>query len=681
MADDEARHAHPAVGTTTEAGRVADAAFDALLHCDAAGSIIAANRAARRLAGGVDLVDRHVADAYALDIGPRDRAALREGRLLRRSVRGRGPQGERTLEVGARPFGRDGEVIVTIRDVTEQRSDGERLERLVQRQRRVAEFGRIALRGGTLRELAHAAEILLDRELDAAGVRVELHPGGGHGADPAPGGVLRRPIRDDLETIGEVVVEATPGGLAEEDLALVDHVAQLLCHAASTLGLRSRLLHQSQHDALTGLPNREMAQERLRREIDRAQRDGTMVGVLVVDIDRFKQFNETLGQGPGNALLVKVARRLREQVHGGVTVARLGGDEFVVVLPGLLHADEAVEAARGVATVLDHPFSVSGRTVRVRVTVGVSLFPRDGDEASALMVKSDSAMQHGKRRGRNTVRVFSDTLGGADAARLEMEHDLQVALSDEQLALHYQPRVCTTTGRLVGLEALARWHHPKHGWVPPTRFVPVAEDSGLIVDLGAWAVADACRAASTWVRASDVRVSVNLSPTQLGRAGLLRTVAGALEASGLAPERLELEVTESIMLHDIDLVTRVLRDLRAMGVRVALDDFGLGYSSVGHLRTLPLDAVKIDKSFLDRAAPERGSAHDQLAILSAVTTMAQALGLRVTVEGVETRLQYELAREVGCDEVQGHLFGRAAPSSAVPRLLGTTWSPTRGEAL
>jgi diguanylate cyclase (GGDEF)-like protein len=600
---------------------------------------------------------------------------------VRRSVRGRGPQGQRVLEVGSRSFGRVGEVLVTIRDVTDQRHESERLERLVQRQRRLAELGRITLRGGALREVAHAAEVLLDRELDAAGVRIELRPGTGHGVDLGHGGVLRRPIRDEVETVGEVIVDLTPGGLAEEDLALVDHVAQLLCLAASNVGLRSRLRHQAQHDALTGLPNREMAQERLRREIDRAHRDGTMVGVLVVDIDRFKQFNETLGQGTGNALLVKVARRLQEHVNGGATVARLGGDEFVVVLPGLLHSDDAVEAALSVARALDHPFGVSGRTVKVRVTVGVSLYPRDGDEASALLVKSDSAMHHGKRRGRNTVRVFSEALGSVTAARLEMEHDLQVALNDDQLALHYQPRVGTTSGRLVGLEALARWHHPKHGWVPPNRFVPVAEDTGLIVDLGAWAVADACRAAATWVRASEVRVSVNLSPTQLGRAALVSTVAEALEASGLAPERLELEVTESIMLHDIDLVTRVLRDLRAMGVRVALDDFGLGYSSVGHLRSLPLDAVKIDKSFLDRESPERGSTHDQLAILSAVTTMAQALGLRVTVEGVETRSQYELAREVGCDEVQGHLFGRPAPASTVPRLLGTTWSPSRGDAM
>jgi diguanylate cyclase (GGDEF)-like protein len=472
--------------------------------------------------------------------------------------------------------------------------------------------------------------------------------------------------------VGWLEVDPGPGRtLAAADAGFVDALTSVLCMAAEQGALHERLHHEAHHDALTGLPNRALLEDRLAQAIARAHRDGTMVAVLFIDLDRFKYVNDTLGHQAGNEVLVQIAERLSGRVRESDTVARLGGDEFVLVHGGLKGPDDAHAVARAIVNALGQPFHVAGHTVKVRATVGVSTYPYDGTEIETLISKADRAMYYGKRGGRNSVQFFTDAMNEFSTAQLEMEHDLQSALAAGDLELHFQPQLSPHTNELRGFEALARWKHPRHGWIPPTRFVPVAEEMGLIVELGAWALHEACHQAARWTHASGrgVRVSVNISPNHFARTDFFDSVEAALHSSGLPANQLELEVTESIMMHDIATVTRVLAALRRRGVQIALDDFGLGYSSVSYLRILPLDRIKIDKSFLDADDDQPNAGHDQLSVLSAVATMAQALGLRVTLEGIETPHHLRMARAVGCDEVQGHLFGHPVPGGKVAEML------------
>ena len=668
------------------AQRIFDQASEAVVVCDEDGIVRQANQEALRLLGGVDPQGVRFGEAFEIEFeaGVSCVEDLLAGHTQRVRARMPGPAGTLHLMVSAsRLSGADGKklaAVVTLTDLTELQHATWQLERHSRQQRCTADLSRAALEGADLGELGTMALAALREQLDGCEVRVSrLIPGDGATLEPAeapvsPHGVVHI-IRAGDSVLGELLIDPGEGRvLPLDDLDFVDSVVSLLCLAAEQYVLHDRLRYQAHHDALTGLPNRVLLEDRLQQAMARATRDGTSVAVLFIDLDRFKYVNDTLGHEAGNAVLMQVGKRLRRHVRATDTVARVGGDEFVVVHADLKRPEDALGVAGVVVDTLEQPFRVGDRNVNVRATVGISTFPQDGHKTGTLLTKSDSAMYHGKRSGRNLVRFFTDDMSEFTAARLEMEHEFQAALVAGDLELHFQPQVCAGTGVMRGVEALARWKHPRHGWIPPSRFVPVVEDMGLVIEFGTWALGEACRQAARWIAVpgGPSRVSVNVSPTQIARPDFADVVRRALRAARLEPANLELEVTESIMMHDLDTVTSGLSDLRELGVTIALDDFGLGYASVSYLRSLPLDRLKVDKSFVEDTTDTPASRNDQLAVLAAITTMAQALSLQVTVEGVETAAQLELARSVGSDEVQGYLFGHAAPADGIDRLMASS---------
>jgi diguanylate cyclase (GGDEF)-like protein/PAS domain S-box-containing protein len=666
------------------ARRIFEQASEAIVVCDEAGVVRELNRAAQHLAGGAVATGSEFRDTFALvgaeagfDFDVQSLLAEPVDRL--RVVLHRAHATVQLLASSSKlagPDGRPAGTVVTLTDVTDLHEANRKLERYARLQRSLAELGGAALAGSPLADLAAGCRRVLADVLEGATVRVS---GSFAAADEvadaveAPHeGVVRRAISTHEHTVGTLEVDPGRGrSLTADDIGLLDNVASMLSLAAEQQMLHARLHHQAHHDALTGLPNRVLLEERLRRAMASATLDGSAVAVLFIDLDRFKHVNDTLGHHAGNEVLVQVGRRLRDHARGSDTVARFGGDEFVVVYGGLRDAGTAVGLASAIAETLARPIEVGGRSLTVRATVGIATFPRDGTETETLITKSDSAMYHGKSGGRNTIRLFSEHMNELTAARLDLERDFERALTRGGLELHFQPQVCARTGVITGLEALARWHHPRHGWVAPSRFVPLAEEMGLVADLGAWAIGEACRTAGSLSARSHapLRVSVNVSPAHIARPGFVGGVQRALQDDGLEGARLELEVTESVMMHDADSVVRPLEALRELGVRVALDDFGLGYSSFSSLAGLPLDRLKVDKSLVDTRTTLAGRPENQRAVLLGITTMAQALGLSVTIEGVETAAELELARSVECDEVQGFFVGAVAPASDIVELL------------
>jgi diguanylate cyclase (GGDEF)-like protein len=676
----ERRRADALLAAGQLAQRIFDTASEAVVVCDASGVVQQANREAQVLCGGFDPSGMPFARAFELVAGDAAMGVdeLLQGSAHRLQVGMRRSAGELRLLASAAPLTGEGGArlgsVVTLTDVTDLHAATQRLERHARRQEAAAELSQGALAGEALDALVRRARAVMDELLDGSSVRtigsfrkgVELRPG-----PPAHAQVVRRDVRTHDRVLG--LLEIDPGcgrALTPEALVFVDHVTSVLCMAAEQRSLHARLHHEAHHDPLTGLPNRVLLEDRLDQAIARARRDGTRVAVLFLDLDRFKHVNDTLGHQAGNDVLIQIADRLRRYVRKTDTVARVGGDEFVVI-HGDLADDAAAEAvAAAVAEVLAGPIAVAGRTVRVRATVGVSAFPRDGDDTDALLTKSDSAMYYGKRGGRNTIRVYREDMSERAVARMAMEHDLEAALQAGELELFFQPQVSPLSGAILGVESLTRWRHPRHGWIPPTQFVPMAEEAGLVGDLGSWAISEACRVARPWTAGSWLRrVSVNVSPAHVARPGFAEAVRRSLEAGGLAPGHLELEITESVLMHDVGGVVRPLAELRELGVTIALDDFGLGYASFSSLGSLPLDRLKVDKSLIDTRSGLHASRDNQMAVLLGITTMARALGLQVTIEGVETLEELEMARRVGCDEVQGYLFAGPQPAARLGELL------------
>jgi diguanylate cyclase (GGDEF)-like protein len=656
------------------AERILDQASEAVVVCDPLGTVTRANRAALRLRGGSDPMGLGFGDAFPLEVevGRLDLAMLRPGITLRARARLRGSAGSHPCMVSASALvGADGRSfgsVVTLADLTDLHAATARLRRHARQARCTTDLSRAALAGATMAELTSRAATELAALLP--GHRIVLRNGSGGAPTDRHDGVRIRSVTAAGAVVAELVVEPDEQELAVDDAAFLDTLVSLLSLAADQRLLHDQLHHQATHDALTGLPNRALLEERLQQATKRAALDGKAVAVLFIDLDRFKDVNDSLGHQAGNAVLVQVAQRLMRHVPASDTVARVGGDEFVVVVTGLARADDALDLADAITDELAEPFAIGARRVRVRATVGIAVFPRDGRTSSTLLTKSDRAMYHGKRRGRNLVHVFRDDMSEPSAVRLDMEHDLPIALAAGALDLHFQPQVAVASGALQGFEALARWRHPRHGWISPSRFVGVAEDMGIVTELGAWAIREACRLVAPLVgtEGGPDRVSVNVSPMQLERPGFVALVRSALSESGLDASHLELEVTERIVMHDIRTVTDVLAELRALGVRIALDDFGLGYSSVSYLGQLPLDRLKVDRSFVSNG-PERKDREQQRSILAAIVTMGQALGLEVTVEGIETPRQLKLARDVGSDEAQGYLFGDAVPPEGLGEVI------------
>ena len=413
--------------------------------------------------------------------------------------------------------------------------------------------------------------------------------------------VMRFRRRDGSEMWGMETVRAIRDEAGEPLVfqgTLVDFTDYKRAEDART-ALTLELAHQAQHDALTGLPNRLLFQDRLGQALAQASRKGAQVAVLYMDLDRFKHINDTLGHSVGDALLRQVAARLDESLRKSDTLARLGGDEFTVVLGELAEPGDAMRVGRTLVEAMRKPFHVDGRELYVSVSLGISMFPIDGDDAETLMVNADVAMYRAKEMGRDTFQWFSPEMNVLARARLELEGDLRRALAAGQLDLHYQPQ-CDGAGRIAGVEALMRWTHPVLGRVPPSRFIPLAEESGLIVPIGEWALRRACQQAAAWRAAGHrwLRMSVNVSALQFRRDDWVDTVRAILAETGLPAQALELEITESLLLQSLNETTANLLELRELGVRIAIDDFGTGYSSLSYLHQLPITTLKIDQSFV-----------------------------------------------------------------------------------
>jgi diguanylate cyclase (GGDEF)-like protein len=468
-----------------------------------------------------------------------------------------------------------------------------------------------------------------------------------------------------ISLVGPVSREAN-----DEDWQLLASGCRLAAVAIEHRELTDKLSHQAQHDALTGLPNRLLFQDRLGQALTRARRHDEQVAVIYMDLDRFKHINDTLGHSAGDDLLCQVAARLLDCIRRCDTLARLGGDEFTVVLSELGDPGDAMRAAKQMIEAMRLPFLVGNRELFVTMSLGISVFPDDGDDAETLMVNADVAMYRAKDMGRDNFQWFAPEMNTLARERMELEGQLRHAMGLGQLRLAFQPQ-CDAQGRVTALEALLRWFHPLLGEVSPSRFIPVAEDSGLIVPIGEWVLREACAQTRRWRHAGHplLRVSVNVSAAQFKRPDWSATVRRALLDTALAPEALELEITESLLLQSVKETSANLFELRKMGVGVAIDDFGTGYSSLSYLHRLPISTLKIDQSFVREIGEAPVKGQEDAPIIRTIIALAHNLGMSVVAEGVETEAQRQLLVRLGCEGLQGHLLHRALSVEEATALL------------
>jgi len=419
-----------------------------------------------------------------------------------------------------------------------------------------------------------------------------------------------------------------------------------------------RIVHMARHDALTDLPNRVLLRERLEHELKRVKR-GEMLAVLCLDLDRFKSVNDTLGHPVGDELLKVVADRLRGCTREPDTIARLGGDEFAIIMTAIQQPTDAAALARRIRESIVKPFHLDGHQIVVDISIGISVAPLDATTPDQLLKNADMALYGAKGDGRGVYRFFEPEMDARMKARRDLEMDLRNALMNSEFELYYQPLVNLETNEITSFEALLRWHHPQRGTISPAEFIPIAEETGLIIPVGEWVLRTACLETAKWPK--DVKVAVNLSPAQLKARNVVEVVTSALEESGLPAKRLQLEITESVLMHNTFGTLATLHKLRELGVQIAMDDFGTGYSSLSYLRSFPFDKIKIDRSFIQ----DISSAAEPLAIVHAVAGLAKCLNMVSTAEGVETRQQMETLQNVGCTEMQGYFFSKAKPAAEI----------------
>jgi diguanylate cyclase (GGDEF)-like protein/PAS domain S-box-containing protein len=432
---------------------------------------------------------------------------------------------------------------------------------------------------------------------------------------------------------------------------------------STSRALSQRLLHLAQHDSLTDLPNRDLLNERLTQAISAAQRRHAALGVLYLDLDRFKHINDSLGHSVGDHLLQSVAHRLRACIRASDTVSRLGGDEFVILLLEVAHAQDAAICADKIIKTLGMLYTIDEIELHITVSIGIAVYPGDGTGLKTLLQNADSAMYEAKQRGRNNYQFYRADLNSKASERQLLRH----AIERNELELHYQPIVNLATGAIAGLEALLRWLHPPLGAVPAVEFISVAEESGLIVPIGQWALRQACAQLNDWQRAGlpVPGLAVNISAVELRWRGFVAGVAATLSETGIDPRHLTLELTETFIMQDSQATTLVLNALRSLGVQLALDDFGTGYSSLSYVRRFPIDVLKVDRSFVLNL----NSNADDASVVSAVINMGKSLRMRVVAEGVETPEQVEFLRQHGCSEAQGNHFSHPLRADAVARFL------------
>jgi diguanylate cyclase (GGDEF)-like protein len=483
------------------------------------------------------------------------------------------------------------------------------------------------------------------------------------------------PLLKDSEAVGVLLfLSHELGAFTSELVELLQKLPENISfalknfdRAAERKQAEERTEYLATHDGLTGLPNRAMFNHLLDASIRVGRRYERKFAMMFIDLDRFKQVNDTLGHAAGDALLVEVSSRLRSCLRESDVVARLGGDEFVVILSEVTENHRVAKVAGNVLAALGKPLLLSDQECGVTASIGIALFPADGGDAETLTKHADIAMYTAKEEGKNDFRFFSSEIKSQSVERLKLETNLRQALDGNELFLHYQPKLSVATGRVTGVEALLRWNHPVLGELSPNQFVPLAEETGLIVPIGRWMLKTACLQSMEWQRRGlmPVSVAVNLSPRQFADVNLLRDVDGALADSGLAPHLLQLEISESTVMLNVGRAVELLDAIQSRGVRLAITDFGMGYSSMSLMKRFPIDTIKIDRSFM-RDLPQ---GTEDKGIAEAIIGMGKALGLTVIAEGVETSDQEVFVRNHACDELQGFLFSQAVSSEDLAALL------------
>ncbi len=442
-----------------------------------------------------------------------------------------------------------------------------------------------------------------------------------------------------------------------------NYTAFIVQEAGGDRQLDAQIRHLAFHDPLTDLPNRRFLRQYMDGILQKSRGTGRQSAILFLDLDRFKSINDTLGHAAGDQLLKDASERIRSCLRRGDRVARVGGDEFICVIPEMNDEHEAVETAGRLIEQLSTPFLVFGHELYITTSIGISMFPYHGDDIETLIANADTAMYRAKQEGRNLFRMYAYEMNAMSFEQMLLEQSLRKAIAEDELLLYYQPQVELSSGAVIGLEALVRWQHSEFGLVPPSEFIPIAEETGLIVPLGNWVLKQACIQCRKWQEEGrpPVKVSVNVSARQFQHPEFVADVADNVARTGMRPELLELEITESMFIQDAAATIAKLNELKRMGVRIAVDDFGTGYSSLNYLRQFPLDVLKIDRAFIRDIAH---NAHDQ-AITDAMIRLAHDLGLHVVAEGVETAEQLARVKQPRCDAVQGYLFSKPLPAEEI----------------
>jgi diguanylate cyclase (GGDEF)-like protein len=483
------------------------------------------------------------------------------------------------------------------------------------------------------------------------------------------------PLFKDAEPIGILAFHCGEvGAFTPELIELLQRLAENVSFALGNFDRADekaradqQIEHLATHDGLTNLPNRVMFNQLLHFAIETARRHDRRFAVLFIDLDRFKVINDSLGHDAGDALLIEIGKRLRFSLRPNDVVARLGGDEFVVILDDTGDRQDVEAVSRNLLSVLSQPLQLCGHECHTTASIGIAMYPSDGADVQTLTKNADMAMYLAKEDGKNAFRFFIGEIKTQSIERLMLETALRHALDRNQFALHYQPKVDMASGQITGVEALLRWTHPELGMLPPMQFIPLAEETGLIVPIGRWVLKEACAQNMAWQRSGlrSVSMAVNLSPRQFADENLLQDIDDALAASGMAATLLQLEVTESMVMQNVPRAVKVLDAIQSRGIRLAIDDFGTGYSSMSLMKQFPIDTIKIDRSFV-RDLPK--DSEDQ-AIAQAIISMGKALGMTVVAEGVETTEQESFLRDHACDEMQGFLFSKPVPPEDMPGLL------------